>query len=71
MDLVEMAEQAVDGTKIRANAAKDRTYDAAGLRRLLGRLEGAIDELEAQKRDWGGVGYRPSAGEVARPQGIA
>ena len=48
MELVELAVQAVDGTKVRANAAKDRTYDAEGLRRLLGRLEGAIDELEAQ-----------------------
>ena len=48
MELVELAVQAVDGTKVRANAAKDRTYDAEGLRRLLGRLEETIDELEAQ-----------------------
>ena len=48
MGLVELAVQAVDGTKVRANAAKERTYDAPGLRRLLGRLEGAIDQLEAQ-----------------------
>ena len=48
MELVELAVQAVDGTKVRANAAKDRSYDADGLRRLLGRLEEAIDELEAQ-----------------------
>ena len=40
MDLMELAVQAVDGTKVRANASKDRTYDAGGLRRLLGRLEG-------------------------------
>ena len=48
MDLVELAVQAVDGTKVGANAAKDRTYDVEGLGRLLGRLERAIDELEAQ-----------------------
>ena len=48
MDLVELAVQAVDGTKVGANAAKSRTCDADGLRRLLGRLERAIDELEAQ-----------------------
>ena len=48
MELVELAVQAVDGTKVGANAAKDRTYDVEGLGRLLGRLERAIDELEAQ-----------------------
>ena len=48
MDLVELAVQAVDGTKVGANVAKSRTYNADGLRRLLGRLERAIDELEAQ-----------------------
>ena len=48
MDLVGLAVQAVDGTKVGGNASKGRTYDADGLRRLLGRLEGAIDELEAQ-----------------------
>ena len=53
MELVELAVQAVDGTKVRANAAKDRTYDAEGLRRLLGRLEETIDELEATERGGG------------------
>ena len=48
MDLVDMAVEALHGTKVGANAAKGRTYDAAGLRRLLTRLEGAIDELEGQ-----------------------
>ena len=48
MHLVELAVQAVDGTKVGANVAGARTYDAAGLRRLLGRVERAIDELEAQ-----------------------
>ncbi len=44
MNLVELAAQAVDGTKVWANTAKNRTYDADGL----GRLERAIEELEAQ-----------------------
>ena len=30
MELVELAVQAVDGTKVGANAAKDRTYDVEG-----------------------------------------
>lgn len=46
--LVDLALQAVDGTKIAGNAAKDRTYDAAGLDRLLERTERAIADLEAQ-----------------------
>jgi hypothetical protein len=45
---VDLAVQAVDGTRVGANAAGDRTYDAAGLNRLLGRTEAAIAELEAQ-----------------------
>lgn len=46
--LVDLAVQAVDGTKIAGNAAKERTYDAAGLQRLLDRTEAAIGYLEAQ-----------------------
>jgi len=46
--LVDLAVQALDGTKIAANAAGDQTYDAAGLERLLAKTEGAIEELEAQ-----------------------
>jgi transposase len=46
--LVDLAVQAVDGTKIAGNAAKDRTYDAEGLAKLLERTEKAIAELEAQ-----------------------
>ncbi len=48
MDLVDLAVQAVDGTKVPANAASGRSYDAEGLARLLGRLERAIAELEDQ-----------------------
>ena len=46
--LVDLAVQAVDGTKLAGNAAKARTYDAAGLRDLLARTEAAIADLEAQ-----------------------
>lgn len=48
LGLVDLAVQALDGTKVGANAAGDRTHDAAGLGRLLERTEAAIAELEAQ-----------------------
>ena len=48
--LVVWAIQAVDGTKIGGNAAKDRTLDAAGLAKLLDRVDQAIADLEAQHR---------------------
>jgi transposase len=48
--LVVWALQAVDGTKIGGNAAKDRTLDAAGLAKLLDRVDAAIADLEAQNR---------------------
>src|SRR4051812_20717176 len=48
LGLVDLAVQAVDGTKLAGNAARERTYDAAGLARLLARTEMAITELEAQ-----------------------
>ena len=48
MKLVNLAVQAVDGTKVSANAAKERTYDAEELSRLLARVESAISDLEAQ-----------------------
>ena len=46
--LIDLALQAVDGSKVGANAAKERIYNEAGLERLLKRVEGAIDDLEAQ-----------------------
>jgi len=45
--LVDLALQAVDGTKIAANAGPSRTLDAEGLLRLLRRTEQAILDLEA------------------------
>ncbi len=46
--LIDLAIQAVDGTRIPANAARDRNYDAAELQRLLERTEKAIAEMETQ-----------------------
>ncbi len=48
MGLVELAFQAVDGTRVGASASRDRTLDEAGLRRLLARVEVEIDALEEQ-----------------------
>ena len=48
MELVDLAVQAVDGSKVAANATRDRTYDAERGARLLNRLEKAIADLEAQ-----------------------
>lgn len=48
LDLVDLVIQAVDGTKVSGNAARDRTYDQAGLDRLLARTEQAIADLESQ-----------------------
>ena len=56
--LVDLALQAVDGTKIPGNAAKDQTYDAKGLERLIERTEHAIADLEAQNAT-GGEGAPP------------
>jgi hypothetical protein len=46
--LIDLAVQAIDGTKIPANAARDRNYDAVELQRLLERTEVAIAEMETQ-----------------------
>ena len=48
MDLVDLALQAVDGTKVGANATGDRTLDVEGLDRLLNRLDKELGDLEAQ-----------------------
>jgi hypothetical protein len=53
LGLVDLALQAVDGTKVPGNAAKDRTYDAPELRALLERTDVAILDLEAQNTTGG------------------
>ena len=59
MHLVDWAVQAVDDTNFGANVAGARTYDAAGLRRLLGRVQAAIDDLEAQHAAGDAAQLRP------------
>ena len=48
MELVGLAVQAADGTKVVANAPVNGSYDAAGLGRPLEHLEKAIADPEAQ-----------------------
>lgn len=48
MNLIDLAVQAVDGTKVAANASKERTYDAKGLEKLLARVDKTIAEMEKQ-----------------------
>ncbi len=65
--LVDLALQAVDGTKLAGNAAKDRTYDAKGLERLIERTEQAIADLEAQNATGGeGAPLRLPEGLVSK-----
>ena len=48
MGLIDMAIQAIDGSKVGANAARERTYDAKGLAKLLEHTEKVITELERE-----------------------
>ena len=57
LELVDLAVQAVDGTRVPANAAQRRSYAAEQLRQLLERVEQAIGDLEAQNH--GGAGSGP------------
>src|SRR4030067_89073 len=56
MNLIDLAVQALDGTKVAANANKDRSYDAKGLERLLARLDEAIHDLEKQNESPSEIG---------------
>lgn len=47
--LADLVEQAVDGTKVLANAAKERSLTPAELQQLRDRIEAAIAELESQQ----------------------
>jgi transposase len=46
--LVELAVVAIDGSKVRGAAARERTYDAAQLAALMTRVDAAIADIEAQ-----------------------
>lgn len=48
MGLVDLALQAVDGSKIAGNASRWRTHDQANLEKIMERTEVAIKDLEAQ-----------------------
>jgi transposase len=48
MDLVDLAVQAIDGTKIAANASKSRSFTVDGLEKLLARTEEAILKMEKE-----------------------
>jgi transposase len=51
LKLVDLAVQAVDGTKIAGNADKERTYDKKRLEKLLSRTEQAIQKLEKENEE--------------------
>lgn len=70
LGLVDLAIQSVDGTRVTANAAGDQTYDAAGLARLLERVEGAIAELEAQNEEGDGAPPPRLPEDLTRAQGL-
>ena len=46
--LVDLALQALDGTKVSGNATGERSYKAEGLEKLMKRVDAAIADLEAQ-----------------------
>ena len=68
MGLVDLAVQAVDGTKVVANASRDRSYDAEELAALLERLDVAIAELEARNEKGQGAAAVNLPGELADKQ---
>lgn len=68
--LVDLALQAVDGSKVGGNAARERTYDAEGLKRLLARTEVAIADLEAQNQTSGAETPARLPQELRRKQSL-
>lgn len=51
--LLDLAVQAVDGTRIAGNASPDKTFNQEGLEKLLQRVDAAIEDLEAQNATGG------------------
>jgi len=62
--LVELAVQSVDGTKVKGNATRYKTFDEKGLERLMKKVDKAIEELEAQCE------AGESGSEVRLPEGL-
>ena len=70
MKLVDLEIQAVDGSKVGANATRDRTYDAERLNRLLDRVEKAIADLEAQNEAGEDASAVRLPGELAHKEAL-
>lgn len=68
--LVDLALQAVDGTRVESNASGERTLDAEGLKRLLERTEAAIEELEAQDTTGAGPASPTLPSELASAEAL-
>lgn len=68
--LVDLAVQAVDGSKIAGNASRDRSHNEKGLVQLLERTEAAIRELEAQNESGEGPKVCRLPAELARAQAL-
>ena len=68
--LVDLAMQAVDGTRIAANAGMRHTHDAQELQRLLTRTEQALADLEAQNATGGDAPPPRLPQELANAQAL-
>ncbi len=68
MGLIDLAVQAVDGSKIAANASKSRTHNVAELKQILERTEEAIRDLEAQNTKGEGPAPVHLPAELTRKQ---
>ena len=68
MKLLDLAVQAVDGTKVGANASVYTTHNAEELRQLLNRVEAAIRDLEAQNEAGEDTASAHLPGELANKE---
>jgi transposase len=68
--LVGLAVQAVDGTKMGANASRWRTYDQKGLEGLLKRTEEAIAEIERSNQGEGAGGEAKLPAELGEKKAL-
>lgn len=68
--LVDLAVQAVDGSKTAGNASRERSYNEKALRELLERTEAAIRDLEAQNQTSEGPRVCRLPAELAKKKGL-
>lgn len=66
--LVDLAVQALDGSKIAGNASGDRTYDREGLEKLIKKADEAIAEMEGHNSGDEGPSLAHLPAELARAQ---